>query len=551
MKKEDASADRRLANRESLVAGVAILSLMLAYFVSLFFRWPAFTNEIAPENLEASYHVLWTIKAITSSPVASHGLLPTVTLAPFAGNDISWGATVPTDGGSYIYTSFPPLGFLMPMLMLDAISIEVTFKSLAILNTMFGLVAAVGIGMLASSVVRYSTARHVPGRPTIATSSFQWLVFALAAISYLWLPEAMRSHGVVYWSQSLSQIVFIFASLLAFRLFIQDTPVYEKAVFLVLLATFPLLEWTGYVFNVGVMAAWVLYSWTRLPSSARTVSKLWPLLFRNGWARGIMFVTACAGLITLIHFSAWIDVSEFLSKLHGRAEARSHGTNSIALIGQMPAKYWASFGVVIPIAAALLAFSACRGALRNHSGVMFLLVITGFVMLENVLMLQHAMQFSFDRLKFAVFLIVVVFFSMAFVATRQRQSFLLSIFAIVMVSNLAISLQQQKAGDFWVDVNEDNRDLVEALKVLPEAMCGIYGSNEKVRGYLNLLFERDIYEHTNLQSLAGYTEESGSCGLVFIETVHVAPDLPKIVSLEVYNKNGEVRKIHRDSATVE
>jgi hypothetical protein len=161
MKREDASADRRLANRESLVAGVAILSLMLAYSVSLVFRWPAFTNEIAPENLEASYHVLWTIKSITSSPVASHGLLPTVTLAPFPGNDISWGATVPTDGGSYIYTFFPPLGFLMPMLMLDPISIEVTFKSLAILNTIVGLVAAVGIGMLASSVVRYSTERDI------------------------------------------------------------------------------------------------------------------------------------------------------------------------------------------------------------------------------------------------------------------------------------------------------------------------------------------------------------------------------------------------------
>ncbi len=91
-------------------AEAALAAVIMLFILPLGRRWHDFRQEIGTENLDAAYHSLLTVTALTHVPLAESRLLPLVTLANPRDKRIRWGATVPNkDGDYYIYTSFPPL----------------------------------------------------------------------------------------------------------------------------------------------------------------------------------------------------------------------------------------------------------------------------------------------------------------------------------------------------------------------------------------------------------------------------------------------------------
>ena len=100
----------RLLKKRLALAGAIVLMVLLAISYSI--RDKDFASVTGASNLEASYHVLLTMKALKASPAESHWFLPIVSLGNKLDKNISWGATVPTRKGDYIYTSFTPPGFL-------------------------------------------------------------------------------------------------------------------------------------------------------------------------------------------------------------------------------------------------------------------------------------------------------------------------------------------------------------------------------------------------------------------------------------------------------
>ena len=123
------------------------------------------------------------------------------------------------------------------------------FFSLAILNSLIGLLAALSMGGLARAVT-ISVRRN-----TEDEQRTDWMVFTVVSILYLFLRESLVSHGAVYWPQSLAQLPLILGSWGAFRVFNGQRDIPTLLTLFIACLVYPALEWTGFVFGFGVSFA--------------------------------------------------------------------------------------------------------------------------------------------------------------------------------------------------------------------------------------------------------------------------------------------------------
>ncbi len=164
-------------------------------------------------NLEATYHVLLTVTALNESPAENHWYLPSVSLGREADKHIPWGASVPTKTGDYIYTSFTPAGFLAPYFWFKAFDLEPSLKNLARFNFFLGCASVFTFFYLLISLLKFN-------------GYGQWISVGAALVGStigIFSSEALRSHGVIYWSQSLYQTILIFPLYFLFRWLTSET----------------------------------------------------------------------------------------------------------------------------------------------------------------------------------------------------------------------------------------------------------------------------------------------------------------------------------------
>jgi hypothetical protein len=507
-----------------LVAAVA--AILVAYGLSLALRMDAFALRTGAQGLEASYHVLWTVEALERSPAGAHRFLPTVTLEPREGNPVRWGATVPTAGGSYIYTSFPPLGFVLPMLALSPFSASGSLFALSLFNSLVGLAAAFGMAGLARSAALSVRA------PSPESRRFGWTVFGFAGVCYLFMRESLVAHGSVYWAQSPGQLCLIFGAWAAFRL-LQGDRSHPAAVGLLALGfVWPLLEWSGYVFNVGLVLA---FAARRVLSENEGVSARRLFAAFAGMPLAIVLLTCAAGAVTLVHYFAAIGISEMLSALKDRAVVR---TASPGAAWRLAAGYFVSVGALLPVALAALYLGIRRRFWHGKPHVWLLLFVLSFPLVENALMMQHAAEFSFDRLKLAVPLLVIV----ALYAASRQPAYGMPAFALFVALTIATNVGAYAIDGHryrsWGTESAANARLLDRFRQDPLAVCSVYGAAGVVRGYLNLAFRRDIFELADVSRLRAHANSDGSCGLVLIRASNVFNDLPKITGIEVYDRSG-------------
>lgn len=505
---------------------LAFVMVIMAYTISLLVRFDTFTQQTGAQGLEASYHVLWTAETLERSSPKAHFFLPTVTLNPELGHVISWGRTVPTKAGSRIYTSFPPLGFLIPYGIGLLLPEGLSFTKLAIINSLIGLATAIVTGFLARAVFQtVSSERH---------NASIWAVFAMTACCYLFLREALVSHGAVYWPHSLSQLVFVGASWAAFRFFQGKRTIAEGTALFFACLTFPSLEWTGFIFNAGLILTLVLMP--ILASNSEYPSSVVKALQVN--RRPILIVMAATAMslgIMLIHFASVLGLEELLWAFHARASARA---SSPALVPNLAIGYVISFGALLPLAL-LAQYRLIRaGYLRSHPAVTGLLIVTTFPILENLLLMQHAVQFSFDRLALALPLLLVCTTLIAKEPVGQNKGVLLLALGLIISSNMYNFLADKASYADWGTAVQANNALMGQVRDDPLFACSTFAANMPVRGYLNRIFDKDILERATPADAVPVADLHKSCGIAMIRTRAVFQDLPRIEQVEFYDATG-------------
>jgi hypothetical protein len=507
--------------RRSTMIGAIFLLILLVSSFSL--RNQDFRKVTGAANLEATYHVLLTTHALENSPFKNHWGLPTVTLGTSQDKDIPWGLTQPTRTGDYIYTSFSAPGFMVPYLVLDAVGARLSEKNLARFNSVIGAIVSIVLYALLVRILR--SAAYTP--PVAVAGAL-----AGTAVS-IFSREVLQSHGVIYWVHSFYQLILVVCLYFVFA-YLNDQATgngNRKRYGACLLAAVFLgawTEWTGYVFGIGIAALFWLKG--KHDRSSRTLSVK------------LFLAVVAAGLVTVIHLSLGVGFEPALRTLAARFMARNTSTGSLTgLLGG----YGLSFGLFILIVFSALAVSFFKNNKKHgenplvHERIGFLFLASTIPLVENLLMLQHADQFSFDRLKFVFPIAIVICLSFARSAIAGR---IVLVLAVCLAS--AHGYRSYKASltehAYWAQADMLNRSLVDAVSRATDLKCAVLLSNLGVRGYANILLGRGMYEYKSRDESRQLMDQRKACSAVYLEGDWIYSDLPRYKRATLTRSDGTI-----------
>lgn len=476
---------------------VVLLALVAVVFTSVT-TYPDY-SKVNYRNSDATWHTLLTMTAYAETPISEHHFLPIVSLGGADNKGIAWGATLPDEDGNYYYTSFSPAGFVAPYLFCRVFHLGFTEQSLFIFNKVI---------LILSLIVLIHLIMFL-----FDGSKYKNLLALCAVMIYIFEPEVLHATGVTYWHQSLFQFFF----LLQLMMFVHiETKRYANIGFILLSIFNPYLEWTGYVANAGFVLAFLLVG----------VVKKRKVAIR--YAMSTIGATFLAGVLFVAHYLTKLNGKEFFETLMNRYSDRDYnGSAGVReLIRDYKISFYAMCYIVIAFAIAIVVMKIFdsikhRKKFRIGEGIYKRIIIAIVVcvpLLENILMMQHALTYSYDRMKLVI--PICLFSCDALNQLLVRKKCVLStagIAGIVLACIVNLYRYKNETLYMWdVPYRNSNISLAEKVAEYDDAVLG----TQEVRGYCNLLFGRGVYEgitKDNVEELIKIAQDKGKRYAVVLE----------------------------------
>lgn len=432
----------------------------------------------------ATWHVLLTMQAYDETPVSIHKFLPIVSLGAEEDKYIPWAEMVLDKAGNYYYTSFSPAEFVLPYFFVKLFHLPISEGSLYIFNTVLCCLAILFTMKLFCDLFK----DYLP----------QEQIIILIALLYAFQTEIMHGMGQVYWAQSLMQVLLP-SQFLCFLHFEEDRK--WRISHYVLAVIMPYVEWTGFIANVGIGIALFFRHGIRIKKKD-FIYTFWTAV-----------CTVLALLLLCGHYLSVVDLASFEQSLQDRYHMRT--TYAYATTFNLLWGYWKSFKmlwILLPI----LGF----GCIILNKGVkwvkewvtmlpMFFVML--FPVLENLVMKEHAISYTYDRMKLIYPFLLCVFWLLAAMPDRKR--LLLQKGMTVLIAGLAVFSVRSYLNNteyLWqADYRTDNEILAAYCRenYHEDSLYGL--KNAAVRGYVNILFDRSMYENISEERLLELAEERG------------------------------------------
>lgn len=439
-------------------------------------------GEINYQNSDATWHTLLTMEAYDETPIRIHKFLPIVSLGSADDKFISWGGTIPDEYGNYYYTSFSPAGYVLPYLFVKLLGLPISEVSLYYFNTALFVISAVLWVILLDRVY--------------LDNSNKGILLLIGALTYIFSPELFHGMGIVYWHQSLMQVTLLI-QVLSYFLWKKDDSKHGKRIFWVMTLVNPYIEWTGYIANVGfaIMELFI--------NRKDKLFKSW----RNPVKIAVLSVSSF--IIFSLHYLSVVSTMDFLRALKNRFLDRSF--SSTTRLADVFGGYINSFLFLWLLLAILIIWNVAKSGKLEFKN-RCLLFITTFLILENIIMKQHAYSYTYDRMKmiFLLSLIICEFTNQILESVQQRKRTVSVILCIITVSCCIGNARSYLKSDqyIWsIDYRQNNEKL--ATYINENYPNSILVTQAGVRGYLNLLFGRGIYEMKTIDSAITIAGDKG------------------------------------------
>lgn len=501
----------RVGHAWAMVLGASTI----VWMVGLFLRWGDW--NLTYPNMEASYHSLLTIQSLMCNTWNDHFGLPTVSLCGERNHGIAWGVTVPTKSGAFIYTSFPALGWLFPYAILKVTSQTASLEFLFLFGAFTGLASLL---LLSSTIWLLVRSRARAAHPIF--------IGLFAGLVYSFTPEVLMSQGALYWPQSLAQ-VFWSATVFGIAIYTSGANRFVGiAVSSIGLFLFCLTEWSGYVAALGLCAVLAGIGFTR---KEKYFAKLAVLA---------LSISIAAASLTTLHFSLAIGFEPLMKAWSERFLVRSafQGMDPFSMFSELLKGIFSSVWPMLWVSLACVIFGFFSNAgipFREVGPAKFVLMTSAIPILENVVMLQHASQFSFDRLKFAVPLALFVTLTVSSWTPRLRYAaaaltLLVSAGGLVAYRYSIVDLTAK-----WKPYHQANMDARDWLgyELGPSYDCATFSANGTVRGSLNTLFGAGIYEGIHdFATAKQLAENRDGCATVYLTSDGGLSDIPSLYKVD-------------------
>jgi len=471
-------------------------SILIALaLVSVLVRFPKANENFY--NADATYHVLLTMKAYDETPVSVHKFLPIVSLGQPEDKFIPWGATVPDNLGNYYYTSFSPIGFVVPYLFVKLFHLPINPNSLYIFNSILYV-----LSMFLIVKLFFKLFDNIDKR----------FIMFIAGIAYLFQLEIMHGQGIVYWHQSLFQIIFISQLILFERIRKEPENIRVLICFFVLCLVAPYAEWTGFCGNFGFGVAFFFCFYKKRPNFLK-----YPAI--------IFLLTVVSFALFCLHYLAVIPASGFANALKERFMGRSILVNASFLT--FASGYIVSFGLLIIFVTVFVFLIMLSGSNRKiffktiYERKEFLIVVCA-AFSENIILRQHSIEYGYDKMKT---ILLISFFLLCSVSVAMRGRInrldvivMPVIAALVTISALNLYIYTLTYWYKWpAPYIEENQTIARELSSEYTLKNSILAhQNSTTRGYANILWNRGIYENYSIDKLVDIANEKGKRYIVML-----------------------------------
>lgn len=426
------------------------------------------TGEMNYYNSDATWHTLLTIKAYDETPVLEHLFLPIVSLGNQDDQYIPWGAMMPNDQGVCFYTSFSSAGFFLPWLFMKVFRLSITEKSLYIFNSLLYALSAVLWTRLIYAV--YDKDESVI------------TITVIGMLTYIFSPELFHGMGIVYWHHSIMQVTLLMQITAYYNVKKSGSRVAQIAFYSMVFIN-PYIEWTGYIANVGFALTEIGLNWRE----------------NKGKGIGEAYIIGALSTVSFgvfaMHFLLRMDEQSFFSALSERFMARNISTK--ILLTDVFGGYFQSFLYLWVLFLFLIVWNFMRyhKIELRHGVLMFIMV---FPVMENIVMKKHSLDYTYDRMKFIFilsFLICELSYCLLSNVKEKRYEKMILFMVTILVCGLNLHSYIKNESYIWeTDYRNNNIILAEYIdenysdSILATERYGV------VRGYINLLFDRGIYE---------------------------------------------------------
>ena len=479
-----------------------IILFIILFVASTYLRFPK--GNYIYQNEDATYHQLLTLNALEDNFTINHLFLPIVNFGRDADKYIPWGGAVSDPKGNYFYTSFYSPSFVLPYFALKGLHLDLSFANLYLFNTFLFLLFCISFAYLIYMIFGKEKMLN-DLKPKI-----KYLIFSLVMILVIFSPQIMHSMGVIYWGQSVFQVTLTLQFILFYKAYIIESKKQNlsKILFLFLCLFNPLIEWTGYVANGGFFFAVLLFNKS---FESGQYNKEFDKFYYIKQAFFIAAATALSPFVMMFHYILAVDYRIYLSALKARFMDRSatSARNLVYFVKVLKIYYKAfELNLVTLLFGTVLSFSntgsrcSLLAIIKKYRVWIFLFC---FIMLENILMIEHVVKYPFDSMKF-IFLLsllyIVIFTSLLSWKKKAGIDFRKPVIAFVSVSLIMCSISAYgylSKNDKYYMWEKDYPQATESI--IPDYVNSHYDKKETimscktyVRGYESLKMGRSMYE---------------------------------------------------------
>lgn len=354
-------------------------ALIISIFIgilSLAFRIPALNHNQFygyAANSDAASHIAATVTAMERTPASVHHYLPILTMgAPtdLYVDNLPTAARLDATGHVY-YTSWPPGIFTFAWAAKSLSGFAPTPAFFIVLASFLQIITA---GLLGA--VCYLASRKMADDKNAAR-----IAGLIGFVLYMASFEGVKSHTYSLWAEHLWEPLFLIQIILYQRRRLEfGIPLIG--------AVAGLIDWTAYIANSGFFLVFCL-RWYKERKAADA---------------GLALAMVLANVGGLVAMYAWfasvIPLKELFGAQMHRSSVRAAG-NMFLLI---PA-YVMSVGATILVPFYIYRQRRQMNWQRLDAGLLVLMTVP---LIENLVMSQHAISYSYDRLKFVALLAVVI-----------------------------------------------------------------------------------------------------------------------------------------------
>ena len=213
-----------------------------------------------------------------------------------------------------------------------------------------------------------------------------------------------------------------------------------------------------------------------------------------------------------LHYLSVVSKSDYFHALYNRFMARNTLSSSSfkKLLLGYGGSFISSFIIIISLFIVLVilykGFSFYKNSLIMKNKLICFVAL--FPVFENIVMKQHATSYTYDRMKLAIFFAIVIadLLQMLFLMIKPiRIIKLTSVLICAVILFISVfSYKWSKDYKVWdIDYGKNNIEISNYLAKKYNLNNSLYALDKlPVRGYINLLFNRSVYEGTNLKTIS-------------------------------------------------